>query len=85
MPLRTASASSAIIRRCAVANSAAAVSGLKPAMFKVTDAVFNVGRVAMLVGALAAGDVGALRLAMEDRLHQPARLAAAVRRRRPVA
>jgi homoserine kinase len=41
------------------------------------DAVFNVGRVAMLVGALAAGDVGSLRLAMQDRLHQPARLAAA--------
>jgi homoserine kinase len=31
----------------------------------------------MLVGALASGDVGALRMAFEDRLHQPARLAAA--------
>ncbi len=41
------------------------------------DAVFNVGRVAMLVGALASGDIGALRLAAQDRLHQPARLAAA--------
>ena len=41
------------------------------------DAVFNVGRVAMLVGALAAGDVAALRIASEDRLHQPARLALA--------
>lgn len=41
------------------------------------DAVFNIGRVAMLVGALASGDVGALRMAFEDRLHQPARLAAA--------
>lgn len=41
------------------------------------DAVFNVGRVAMLVGALASGDVEALRMAFEDRLHQPARLAAA--------
>ena len=41
------------------------------------DAVFNVGRVAMLVAALAAGDVGALRIAMQDRLHQPARLSAA--------
>ena len=40
------------------------------------DAVFNVGRVAMLVGALASGDVGALRVATDDRLHQPARLAA---------
>lgn len=41
------------------------------------DAVFNVGRVALLVGALAAGDLGALRTATEDRLHQPARLSAA--------
>ncbi len=40
------------------------------------DVVFNLGRVAMLVGALASGDVGALRAATEDRIHQPARLAA---------
>ena len=38
------------------------------------DAVFNVGRTALLVAALAAGDVGALRVASEDRLHQNARL-----------
>ena len=42
-----------------------------------TDAVFNVGRVALLVGALAAGDIGALRMAVQDRLHQPARLSMA--------
>ena len=30
----------------------------------------------MLVGALAAGDIAALRTATDDRLHQPARLAA---------
>jgi homoserine kinase len=41
------------------------------------DAVFNIGRVAMLVGALAAGDVPALRLAVQDRLHQPVRFAGA--------
>lgn len=41
------------------------------------DAVFNLARVAMLVGALAAGDIDALRDAVADRLHQPARLAAA--------
>jgi homoserine kinase len=40
------------------------------------DAVFNVGRAAMLVGALASGDVGVLRTATQDRLHQPARLLA---------
>lgn len=40
------------------------------------DAVFNVGRTAVLVAALAAGAVGALRRATEDRLHQDLRLAA---------
>jgi homoserine kinase len=39
------------------------------------DAVFNVGRTALLVAALASGDVGALRTATEDRLHQDARFA----------
>ena len=39
------------------------------------DAVFNVGRTALLVAALAAGDVSALRAATEDRLHQSGRLA----------
>ena len=39
------------------------------------DAVFNVGRTALLVAALAAGDAGALRTATEDRLHQSIRLA----------
>jgi len=37
------------------------------------DAVFNVGRTALLVAALAAGDVGALRTATQDRLHQDVR------------
>jgi homoserine kinase len=41
------------------------------------DATFNVGRVALLVAALAAGDVEALGVATEDRLHQELRLAAA--------
>jgi len=38
------------------------------------DAVFNIGRTALLVAALAAGDVDALRTATEDRLHQDLRL-----------
>ena len=42
-----------------------------------TDAVFNVGRTALLVAALAAGDIGALRSATEDRLHQEGRFQAA--------
>ncbi len=41
------------------------------------DAVFNVGRTALLVAALAAGEVRALRCATQDRLHQELRLAAA--------
>jgi homoserine kinase len=43
----------------------------------MTDAVFNVGRTALLVAALAAGDVDALRSATQDRLHQERRLAVA--------
>ncbi|MDQ1520379.1 MAG: homoserine kinase [Actinomycetota bacterium] len=39
------------------------------------DAVFNIGRTALLVAALASGDTDALRVASEDRLHQDARLA----------
>lgn len=48
-----------------------------PAQVDMDDAVFNVGRTALLVAALAAGDVRALREATRDRLHQPRRLAAA--------
>ena len=39
------------------------------------DAVFNIGRVALLVAACAAGDVEVLRIATQDRLHQPQRFA----------
>lgn len=39
-----------------------------------TDAVFNIGRTALLVAALAAGDVEALRDATADVLHQNQRL-----------
>jgi homoserine kinase len=38
------------------------------------DAVFAVGRTALLVSALASGDLAALRTAVQDRLHQPIRL-----------
>jgi len=43
----------------------------------MSDAVFNVGRTALLVAALSAGDVDALRSATQDRLHQNVRLTAA--------
>jgi homoserine kinase len=39
--------------------------------------VFNIGRTALLVAALAAGDIDALRAGCEDRLHQEARFARA--------
>ena len=45
-----------------------------PEQVPFDDAVFNVGRAALLVAALAAGEVGALRTATEDRLHQDRRL-----------
>jgi homoserine kinase len=48
---------------------------LLPEQVAFTDAVFNVGRTALLVAALAAGEVDALRAATEDRLHQDRRLA----------
>jgi homoserine kinase len=43
----------------------------------MADVVFNLGRTALLVAALAAGEVGVLRVATQDRVHQDRRLAAA--------
>lgn len=48
-----------------------------PSSVPLLDVVFNLGRTALLVAALAAGDVGALREATRDRVHQDVRLAAA--------
>jgi homoserine kinase len=45
-----------------------------PAQVPLEDAVFNIGRTALLVAAIAAGDDAALRTATEDRLHQDRRL-----------
>jgi len=39
------------------------------------DAVFNAGRVGLLVAALQRGDYSLLRTGMQDRLHQPYRMA----------
>ena len=44
-----------------------------PEMVPHRDAVFNVGRSGLLLGALATGDYELLRVAMQDRLHQPYR------------
>lgn len=48
-----------------------------PSTVPMADVVFNLGRTALLVAALAAGDVGALRTATQDHLHQEIRLVAA--------
>lgn len=44
-----------------------------PADVSRKDAVFNLGRVALLITAWQTGDLSLLRLAMEDHLHQPQR------------
>ncbi len=56
--------------------------GKLPASVSLADATFNVGRTALLVAAIAAGDTSALRSATADRLHQDIRLAAAPESRR---
>lgn len=46
---------------------------LLPSRIAHADAVFNVGRAALLVGAMATGRLEYLRIATQDRLHQPYR------------
>jgi homoserine kinase len=47
-----------------------------PTAVSLSDAVFNIGRTALLVAALASGDLRSLPIATEDRLHQRQRLEA---------
>lgn len=44
-----------------------------PSSVSRADAVFNLGRAALLVGALATGQFDRLKVAMQDKLHQPYR------------
>lgn len=44
-----------------------------PSEISIEDAVYNIGRSALLVQAVMTGDPEALRLAMHDRIHQPHR------------
>lgn len=44
-----------------------------PHLVTMKDAVFNIGRVALMVAALQKGDLSILGTAMEDKLHQPFR------------
>lgn len=60
----------------ATETSTAASRTALPDSVPFADAVANVGRASLLVAALAAGDLRALGVATEDRLHQERRLAA---------
>jgi homoserine kinase len=51
----------------------AAARALLPATYERRDVVFNLQRAALLAAALATGDLGALRVATGDRIHQPYR------------
>ncbi len=44
-----------------------------PQQVPISDAIFNLGRLALLVSALYDGDINQLFIAMEDRIHQPYR------------
>ncbi|HHY91095.1 MAG TPA: homoserine kinase, partial [Clostridiales bacterium] len=44
-----------------------------PQKYERQDCIFNIGRVAMLVAAMNNGETEKLRIAMEDRIHQPYR------------
>lgn len=57
------------------ASSTAEARAVLPASVPRADAVFNVQRVALLVAALQSGRAEALVPALDDRLHQPYRLA----------
>lgn len=57
--------------------STAASRSALPAAVPFADAVFNIGRTALLVAALVAGDVDALATATGDRLHQDQRFVTA--------
>lgn len=47
--------------------------GVIPQTFPIGDAVFNLGRTALIVAAFATRDWSLLRDGMDDRIHQPAR------------
>jgi len=51
----------------------AAARALLPATYERRDVVYNIQRAALLAASLASGDLGALRVATGDRVHQPYR------------
>ncbi|MDT8307638.1 MAG: homoserine kinase [Anaerolineae bacterium] len=63
----------AVVVLPAVTLSTQAARAALPQRVPLADAVFNLGRMGLLLQALASGDVPALSRAMADRLHQPYR------------
>ena len=59
--------------------------GILPNTLTRSDAVFNIGRAAMLVHALSSGRWDLIRHATDDRLHQPQRIKHLFPRFRPIA
>ena len=78
MPVRLAVEPSVVLWIPEMSTSTRRSRATLPSTVSFGDATFNVGRTALLVAALAAGDVEALRTATEDRLHQDVRFAASV-------
>jgi homoserine kinase len=56
-----------------VAVSTNAARRVMPQTYSKEDAVFNIGRVALLVGGIVTGETHILHAAMQDRIHQPYR------------
>jgi len=71
--IRTPDGMNAVLFIPDVEGSTAAARAVLPDEVPMADAIFNVGRAALLVNALASGNLGMLRRATEDRLHQPVR------------
>jgi homoserine kinase len=53
--------------------STSAARDVLPTSVSMQDAVFNIGRASLLVGAFISGDLSLLSVAMDDKLHQPYR------------
>ena len=72
-PVPVPSELSAVLYIPSVAMPTDEARGLLGAEVPRADAVFNIARAALLVRAMATGDLRHLRIATDDRLHQPAR------------
>ncbi len=54
--------------------STARARAVLPGSYSIQDAVHNISRVGLLITAMVNGEFGNLRLALQDRMHQPQRL-----------